>query len=134
MFLIDAYPIEFNELCYDLLRRSVRGDLAVEDAAAFFTELSSTVVSRHGDIFIPRIHSLISQFRLSNHNNITANIPGVVSNLVKSYYLLFQECLQGFPSQLTDLLSILGNNNVLLYLKVLGCNLKILRVIYNATL
>ena len=36
---------DFHELVYDLLKKCVAGDLGVDDAAAFFTDLTSNLVS-----------------------------------------------------------------------------------------
>ena len=36
---------DFHELMYDLLRRCVAGELEVEETAAFFTDLTTNLVS-----------------------------------------------------------------------------------------
>ena len=39
--------VDFHELAYDLLKRCVAGELRADDAAAFFTDLNTNLVSRH---------------------------------------------------------------------------------------
>lgn len=43
---------EFQQLLYDLVRHVVTGELAVEDALSFFTELTSSLVRCQANMFI----------------------------------------------------------------------------------